>query len=244
MLIYCYKIYNSEDDKEYVGSTKNKLLARMSKHKFDANRDSNKKIHIHMRGLGIDKFSIVELERREVDDRQEQLKLETEWQIKLNSVLNERRAYTSPDKKLEIARKYKEDHSDKVKEDWKKYEKNNNPMIECECGISIKKLSLTRHKKSKKHFILLNSSQSSLADSEQDKHEKDLEKWRLYRENNRDKVNESSKVYRAKNKDKISDYNKLYALKNKVIITCECGKNITARKLKQHKLTKYHLSHS
>ena len=234
-LCYFYKVCNSENNKEYVGSTKQPISHRMTDHRKKVIKGSDRKLHNHMRDLGIDKFSIVELERKEVADRQEQFKIETEWMEKINSCLNERRAKTIPEKKLEIARKYKSDNSDKVKSDWKKYEKNNNPLVVCDCGIMIKKLSLNRHKKSKNHL--------GGSISNEDKHEKDLERWKKYREDNRDKVNERSKKYKENNKKKISKYNKEYAQKNKIVIQCECGKSITKRKIKAHKESKYHKSH-
>lgn len=122
---YFYKIYNSEDNKEYVGSTKQSLSNRMSDHRRKTKKGSLRKLHIHMKGLGSEKFTIVELDRREVKDKQEQFKIEMEWMEKVNSSLNDRRAQTLPEKRLEIARKYKVDHADKIKEDWAKYSESN-----------------------------------------------------------------------------------------------------------------------
>lgn len=78
-----------------------------------------------MRELGTEKFYVELLEEKEVDNRQAQLKLETEWQEQSNSELNQRRAQSLPEKKLEIARKYKADHADKIKSDWAKYSEKN-----------------------------------------------------------------------------------------------------------------------
>lgn len=119
---FFYKIYNSENDKIYVGSTKGKLTTRFYRHK---RCDKNNKFQTHMREIGVDKFTIVELERKEVNDKQEQLKLETEWLEKLQPELNERRPFSSDQKKLEIARDYKKKHKEGIEEYNKKFYSDN-----------------------------------------------------------------------------------------------------------------------
>lgn len=128
-ICFFYKIVNSKDNKKYVGSTKQSLSNRMSDHRRRAKNGSKRFIHKHMRDNGVENFTIVELERKEVKDRQEQFKFETEWMEKLDSKLNNKRAFSSPAKKLEIARIYKTDHADKMKEDWKKYSEENRTYL-------------------------------------------------------------------------------------------------------------------
>ena len=51
-----YKICNTVDDKEYVGSTKQKLAQRLSEHKSRARGNKkNMDINNHMKKLGIKK---------------------------------------------------------------------------------------------------------------------------------------------------------------------------------------------
>lgn len=118
---YIYKIYNTENDNIYIGSTKQSINARFRNHKHATRQGSSRKIHNQMRDLGVDKFHVVEIDRQEVEDRQSQLKLETEWVERFQSELNIRRPYTSDVKKLEIARTYKQNHKAQIKEYNKKF---------------------------------------------------------------------------------------------------------------------------
>ncbi len=85
-----YKICNSVNNNEYVGSTKQKINICFSAHKRDVKNGSKQRVHKLMRRFGIEKFYIKELETKEVANRQEQLKLETEWRVQLNSILNKK----------------------------------------------------------------------------------------------------------------------------------------------------------
>jgi len=54
-----YKIVNDIDDLAYIGSTTQKLCKRMSNHRDDVKRGSDRKIHKHMRDVGIEHFKIM-----------------------------------------------------------------------------------------------------------------------------------------------------------------------------------------
>ena len=49
-----YKIVNDCDDLVYIGSTTQILCKRMSNHRDDAKRGSDRKIHKHMRDVGFE----------------------------------------------------------------------------------------------------------------------------------------------------------------------------------------------
>ena len=133
MLIYCYKIVNVLDDKIYVGSTRQKLSSRLSGHRVQMKKGNNTKIYQHMREIGIDKFSIIELDRREVMDRQDQLKFEREYYDKLKPELNMILPYNSHSEHLARARKiqskWRLNHSEKVREIKSKWYKNNSEKV-------------------------------------------------------------------------------------------------------------------
>lgn len=116
-----YKLCNAINSKIYVGSTKNQIGKRFSKHKWDAKKGSKIRVHVHMREIGIDKFYIEILEEKQVQTRQEQLKLETLWQVKLNSELNQRQAYTSEEQRKEREATYCRDNKELINERQKKY---------------------------------------------------------------------------------------------------------------------------
>lgn len=117
-----YKIHNSDDDKIYIGSTKQLLRRRFSGHKMSARGNiSNQKIHIHMRKLGIDKFNIEELYSAEVSNKSGQMILELEWQKKLLPKLNTNRAYLSYNNMLKLEKIYRTKHHDKIKKQRDKH---------------------------------------------------------------------------------------------------------------------------
>ena len=57
-----YKIVNDVNDKVYIGVTQTSLEERFKKHKVDAFRH-NSNIYKAMRDIGIEHFSIIEIDR-------------------------------------------------------------------------------------------------------------------------------------------------------------------------------------
>ena len=55
-----YKIWNTEDDMIYIGSTTQALCVRMAEHRRDVKRCQERGMRLlyHMQGIGIDKFRI------------------------------------------------------------------------------------------------------------------------------------------------------------------------------------------
>ena len=95
-----YKITCSCCKKIYVGSCRNKkgLPNRMSNHRCDCNRGKNSKLYNHMREVGFDKFTILLIEVVEIEDIDEQRKLENDKIEQLDTInngLNTNRAYRS-----------------------------------------------------------------------------------------------------------------------------------------------------
>lgn len=111
-----YKLCNTEDDKIYIGSTKQGLGERMAGHRGDARRGKNRRICQYIRELGVEKFYIEELESKEVEDRQGQMKLETVWISKLNPVLNMRPAYLSQEQRATYTKEYSKRYGENNKE--------------------------------------------------------------------------------------------------------------------------------
>ncbi len=68
------------------------------------------------------------------------------------------------------------------------------------------------------------------------------EYFKLYRENNKDKIKERNKLYYENNKDKIKQYNKEYQGKKKEIIICECETITSKKHLERHLKTKKHIN--
>lgn len=133
-LCYAYKIINSEDDQIYIGSTKQTLAKRMWGHKISCKKLDNKcKVYEHMREIGFNKFTIIELGRRKVEDRQQQFMFEYEWQEKLSPSLNMQRAYASPEHKANqrniCDKKYRDNHKEEIVENAKQYRETHREEI-------------------------------------------------------------------------------------------------------------------
>lgn len=130
MLGFIYKIeYIENPDIFYIGSTKQKLSRRMSKHRSNYKewvKGTYGKCMIYelFKQYGVEKFKIVELERVEVEDRQELLKYEDKW-ICSTDCINKYRAFTGLNRK-QYKKEYYEKNKNKNKEQMKQYYIDNN----------------------------------------------------------------------------------------------------------------------
>ena len=165
-LCYFYKIVNSEDDKVYIGSTRTGLRKRWFCHKSFCKKNKQAAVYTHMRKIGIEKFDIIEVKRQQVDDRQQQLKIERQVQDEFDNKLNMNRSYRSYEESLEIQREWTRNNKDKKTEMNRLYRLNNkdkiraykqknidNERYRCEvCGINYSESAkLNRHLGNRKH---------------------------------------------------------------------------------------------
>ena len=182
-LCYFYKIYNSEDNKVYIGSTRTALRKRWSCHKSEYRKDNQAEVYKHMRSVGIDKFNIVEVKRQEVEDKQEQFKMERELQDITDNKINTNRSYRSYDESLEVQREWNRNNKVKKKEmdrlyrlnnkdKIKKYEQKNIDTARYRCDVCNhnfpKKAKLERHFRSNGHKYMIDHSSSSEENSDSD----------------------------------------------------------------------------
>ena len=91
----------------------------------------------------------------------------------MKTSMNKKRAYITPEERLELNKGYRENNKEKMKEyqqankehiseSKKKYRQANieriseqkKEQIECECGCTIKRGDLAKHRKTKKHLNL------------------------------------------------------------------------------------------
>ena len=88
---YCngkiYQILNDIDDEVYIGSTVVALSDRMSKHRNCTKKDSNIKLHQHMKLVGVEHFYIELLENYSCGNVEELRAKEGEW-IRKKGTLN------------------------------------------------------------------------------------------------------------------------------------------------------------
>ena len=157
-----YKITCSCCDKIYVGSTKQSQLSkRMSGHIGDCNNGRTSKIYNHMREQGFEKFTILLIETVEVNDVDEQRKLENDKIEELDTInngLNDRRAFASLEVKKQQKKiadaKYNRNNREKINGMVKKYRDNLPKSYHCECCnySTSRKDSYDRHVKGGRHI--------------------------------------------------------------------------------------------
>lgn len=171
MICYVYKIiHTSRDDiLPYVGSTKEKLSLRMSKHRslFKRWKEGNTTYcaaYELFDEYGVENFIIVELGRYEVSDKQELRKYEQEW-IEKTRCCNKVRALGLGKKEQDA--KYYQRNREKIIKNVREYAANNkekiseknSKKIDCECGFEGTKRHVHRHRATSKHiknmFLLL-----------------------------------------------------------------------------------------
>ncbi len=185
-LCYFYKIYNSEDNKVYIGSTRTKLRKRWSCHKSDCKANKQADVYKHMRKIGIEKFDIVEIKRKEVQDKQEQFKIERRIQDETDNKINTNRSYRSYEESLEVQREWNKNNKEKKAETDRLYRLNNGDKIKqyeqknidtaryrCEvCDHNFSKsYKINRHFNSRRHkkiVEVIKNIKNEISDSDSD----------------------------------------------------------------------------
>lgn len=81
---YIYKIYNTENDKIYIGQTRRSIQIRWSQHILDAKgrRDTNTVLYNAMNKYGIDKFNIQMIKEYSFDNKEKLIKILNNEEIK------------------------------------------------------------------------------------------------------------------------------------------------------------------
>lgn len=75
-----YKLYNTENNKYYVGSTIQKLNRRLKDHRNQANNSTRQsKLYVEMRLIGCDKWYIEELKEININNKIELIKYENDF---------------------------------------------------------------------------------------------------------------------------------------------------------------------
>jgi len=154
-----YKIVCHETHEVYYGSTTSTLGIRLSQHKCKSKCKSKQ---IMDRG----NYSIILVKDFPCESRKE-LEREEGIYIRNNECINkmvagrthEEYREENKDKKCEYDKVYREENKDVILTRKKQYYINNRgnwmDIVICECGASMVKSSLNRHKKRKKHLQYL-----------------------------------------------------------------------------------------
>ncbi len=246
--IVCYKIWWSDKDDLYVGSTKEKLSKRMTKHRGRA-RDGklDRKIYNAIRTNGYD-FKYCKLESYDVFNNEDKLKWEQYWIDELTPNLNMNRAHNFDGYEKGYNAKHYEKNKIKILVKKKEWNENNKDIVSaknkanhikgrniqtCDCGVVFdhgRKSDVVRHKKSKKHLAYEQTLINPEYDPIQIRKDRKKETMRLWREKNKNHVQEYNKNYTVidktakdkryyeNNKATISSKQKQYYENNKIEI--------------------------
>ena len=167
-----YKIVCINDDIDlcYVGSTAN-WKARNHQHKSDCNNENckiyNSKIYKTIReNGGWGNFKMIEIGKKEQLTKRQAEQIEDEYRVELKANMNTKRCYLTEeqiqkyyeenkDKIREQQQNYYEENKDKIREYKQNYYEENKEKVKCECGCEVCKVSLLKHKKTKKHINLI-----------------------------------------------------------------------------------------
>lgn len=132
-----YKIVNSENDQVYIGSTKNKLGFRFSRHKEASKVFPDRKLYKAFSSIGLDKFTITEIEQ--TDDKKKSKNRERFYILQFNSHIGGYNTNLEGRTPLEYTRYYR----NKI-----------GPQL-CSCGSTYTIAHKARHEKTQKHLTKL-----------------------------------------------------------------------------------------
>ncbi len=123
--ISIYKIWWVENEQHlYIGSTKQKISSRISRHRSDCRKGCTQKLYTAMREYGYD-FKYILLKEYKVSNRQQQLQKEQKWIDKLKPKLNQKRAFTTKEQKIvqkkDIFKKYYDKNKNELKKNKNKW---------------------------------------------------------------------------------------------------------------------------
>lgn len=170
-----YRLVNSVDGEEYVGSTCDTLPKRKCKHKDNAKKKPTRRIYEHLNAIGWDNVDIVLIEEYPCNNKMELERRERHFIEVLKPTLNKsiptrtmKEYYTDNVDKI---REYCQQNKDKIKERQRKYYQQNKDKI------------------NEKH-----------REYRQQNKDKIKESTREYEQQNKDKIKERKREYRLRKK--------------------------------------------
>ena len=175
----------------YIGSTADTTANRLKRHMKEDNRCSSKRI------IEGDNYVLTVLERYPCNNKKELEKREGEIQKqelvkegskcvnimiaggRYESKAEHDRIYSkkyyqqNKGKILDYHKQYKQQNKDKISEQKKEYYQQNKDKlgakVQCQCGASVNKSSIARHRKTKKHLLWQHSVSLSSVDESSEK---------------------------------------------------------------------------
>ena len=230
-----YKIQHIDNPEMlYVGSTTD-FTKRKNHHKHSCNNPNKKiynfKLYQMIRENGNwDMFNMVVIKPFLCQNKQEALTEEDRCMREMKANMNERRAYVTPEERVELRKQHYTENKDKIAEREKQY-------------YTVNKDKITERTK---QYILENKDKIAEQTKQYRLEHKDkiAERLKQYRLENKDKI----KQYRLDNKEQIAEKKQQYYLKHKDKIAerekqkiiCDCGCIISQNNLPRHKRSLKH----
>ena len=143
MTITYYKIEDKTDPSIfYIGSTKHTLRKRICNHKLAIKQFKNRKLYdyILQKENLLDDFNIIDLQET-LEEGENRFEKEQKLINLYQPPLNINRAFLTPEDSYKLHLMY-----------WKR---RNHTIVNCECGCTLKKGGIWKHRKSQKHKKLL-----------------------------------------------------------------------------------------
>ena len=178
-----YRLVNSVDNDEYVGSTCTSLAKRKSIHKKDARTQTTRRVYQHLNEVGWDNVDIVLIEEYPCENKMELEIKERYWIETLKPSLNKRVPTRSN-------QEYRQENADTIHEQRAKYRAENaDKERERVAKWQVENADKVREKQAKWR--------AENADKERERHAK-------YRAENCDKVREGRAKYREANREALN----------------------------------------
>lgn len=134
-----YRLVNSADNEEYVGSTCTSLAKRLYHHKKDAKTQTTRQVYQHLNEVGWGNVDIVLVEEYPCENKMELLRRERHWVDELNPTLNKQ----VPTRTIQ---EYKKQNAVKIKEQSREYYQQNIDKIKKNRQRNADKIKEQRHK--------------------------------------------------------------------------------------------------
>jgi predicted GIY-YIG superfamily endonuclease len=157
-----YKIQHlDKDELLYVGHTSN-FIKRKNNHKSSCKTHSLPLYKMMRENGGWDCFTMIVLKDFPCDSKTEACIEEDKVMREMKASMNTLRAYLSPEERVVYHKEYQQANKEHISESKKKYRQANieriseqkREPIECECGCTIKRGDLAKHRKTTKHLNL------------------------------------------------------------------------------------------
>lgn len=215
-LIRIYKITNSKTEDLYVGRTSKSLQERMGGHRSNCDGGGTMPVHVKMREIGIEHFSITQVAKSWCSGRRAAAKLEQKYIDLFKPNLNKNRAYQSYEERKDYNRGLYWKNKDAVLKQRKEYYEKHKPEI-----LEDRKEYYEKHKpeiraKQKVYYETHKEQIAAQTKGYREEHKEEIRKKKKeHYEEHKDDILARNKKYREANKEKIASINKKYREANR-----------------------------